>query len=287
MNTIKIGDIEVTPIIENPRAFFPPGSFFSDASREEIDAEMAWMSPSYFDGPADAFVLSVHSYLCRTPDKTVIIDCGAGNNKQNRRSDMWNDGRWPYFENLEAAGFRPEDVDLVLLTHLHVDHVGQCTRKAEDGWTPTFPNARYVCSERDLDNLEHRVATKEDQYRFVYADSVKPVLDAGLVDVVPMDQGIDDQISFAPAPGHTPGQVYVRLTSNGATAMATGDVLHHPIQARHPGWNSRACEQQDVAKETRRAFLETHAETDLVVLPAHFFPCRVARDGNAFRFVDV
>ena len=285
MNTIKIGDIEVTPIIENPRAFFQPGSFFSDASREEIDAEMGWMSPTYFDQPADAFVLSVHSYLCRTPDKTVIIDCGAGNDKENRRADMWNNGRWPYFDNLEAAGCRPEEIDLVLLTHLHVDHVGQCTRKVNDEWVPTFPNARYVCSERDLDNLENRVATKEDQYRFVYADSVKPVLDASLVDVVPMDHRLDDNISFAPAPGHTPGQVYVRLSSNGETAMATGDVLHHPVQARHPSWNSRACEQQEIARITRRDFLEAHADTDMTVLPAHFFPCQIARDGDAFRFV--
>lgn len=287
MPALRIGEIEITPVLENPRALFPRKAFLPDAEWDFVEPEVGWLSPSYFDEPSDSFVLSLHSYLCRTQDRTVIIDACAGNDKKNRRSAFWNDGRWPYLENLADAGCRPEDVDLVLLTHLHVDHVGWCTRKSDGAWIPTFPNARYLCSSEELANLEMRIATKEDQYRFIYADSVKPVLDAGLLELVAMDHRIDRHFRLEPARGHTPGQVFVVLSSRGETAVATADVLHHPIQALYPGWNSRACEIPDVARETRRAFLDTHADSDLVVLPAHFGPSRIRRDGRAFRFVPV
>ena len=159
------------------------------------------------------------------------------------------------------------------------------TRWVDGRWEPTFPNARYVFTGIDLDSLQAKHAGGDGQYVHVYQDSVKPILDAGLADLVAPDHVVEDGIRFEPAPGHTPGQVNIRISSDGEEALVTADVIHHPIQARHPGWNSRACEHRPTAIATRRAIFEGVADRDTLVLPAHFEPCRLRRADGGFRFL--
>jgi glyoxylase-like metal-dependent hydrolase (beta-lactamase superfamily II) len=121
----------------------------------------------------------------------------------------------------------------------------------------------------------------------VQEDSVRPILDAGIADLVEMDHRITPEVRLEPTPGHTPGHVSVRITSRGEEAVITGDLMHHPVQCAEPGWASRFDVDADAARRTRRQFLEKHADRPVLVLGTHFATPtagRIVRDGAAYRF---
>jgi glyoxylase-like metal-dependent hydrolase (beta-lactamase superfamily II) len=173
---------------------------------------------------------------------------------------------------LAGAGVRPEDIDYVLCTHLHVDHVGWNTRLVDGRWVPTFPNARYVFHK---DEVAH---WREHDYPVTgpgtgdgwFEDSVLPVIAAGKADLVGNDFAVDDAFTILPTPGHSPGHFCVDVRGGGRRAVLAGDVVHHPIQVARPQWNSRFCLDGGQARATRRAFVEAHADTDTTILAAHF-----------------
>lgn len=284
MDAIRIGDIAVKRVIEDERALFVPETLLPDSTPAAIEAERHWMTPRFLDEPTGHLVLSVQSFVFRTAGRTVLVDTCVGNDKQGRRRESWNSGNWPWLENLEAAGYGPGDIDVVLCTHLHVDHAGWNTRLENGRWVPTFPNAEYLVARPEMDSLEHKWKHGPDQYRHLYEDSVLPVIEAGQAVLVDPDHRVADAVRLEPSPGHTPGHVSIHIESAGEAGIAIGDMIHHPIQAIHPHWSSRACEDPARAAITRREFLERHADTGAWVLPAHFDPGRIARDGEAFRF---
>ena len=284
MTRITLGALEIARVLEDEKPIFSPWTMYPNSSPEDLERQRDWLMPRFYDEKQELLRSTMHSYVFRTDSHTILIDTCVGNDKPGRRRDYWREGSWPYLENLEAAGYAPEDIDLVLITHLHVDHVGWNTRLVDERWEPTFPNARYVFSEIDLESLKTKHAAGEGQYVHVYEDSVAPILDAGLAYPVGVDHIIEDGIHFEPAPGHTPGQVSIRITSDGEEALVTGDVFHHPVQAAYPNWNSAACEHQPTARDTRRAVFESVADRDVLLLPAHFDPCRLRRANAGFRF---
>jgi len=179
----------------------------------------------------------------------------------------------------------PESVDLVVCTHLHVDHVGWNTRLEGGRWVPTFPRARHLFARREW---EHWSSENEDDTKRIMADSVTPVLDAGLADLVAMDHRVSDEMWFEPTPGHTPGHVSVRLRAGGAEAVITGDLMHCPVQVAEPDWCSHFDSDPDQARKTRRAFCERYADTAVAVLGTHFHhptAGRIVRHGSTWRFV--
>ena len=285
MTTVTIGGLELARVIEDDTPIFDPGAMYPDSTADDFERERGWLMPRFFDEARWLLESCMQSYVFRSGGRAILIDTCVGNDKPGRRRDYWTRGQWPWLENLAAAGYAPEDIDLVLITHLHVDHVGWNTRLVDGRWEPTFPNARYVFTAADLDSLKARHAGGDGQYVNVYEDSVKPILDAGLADLVAVDHVVEDGIRFEPAPGHTPGQVNIRIASEGEEGLITADVFHHPIQARHPGWNSRACEHLPTAAATRRALFERAAGRDTLLLPAHFEPCRLRRENGGFRFL--
>ncbi len=285
MDAISVGRLNIDRVVEDDQPIFSPWALYPDARREDLARERGWLVPRFYDERRELLETSMHSYVFRTADHAVLIDTCVGNDKPGRRRDHWCGARWPYLDNLAAAGYAPEDIDIVLLTHLHVDHVGWNTRLVDGRWEPTFPNARYLFSEIDLRALCAKHAAGAGQYVHVYEDSVKPILDAGLAEPVGLDHVVEDGLRFAPAPGHTPGQVVIRISDDGEDAVATGDVFHHPVQAARPHWNSSACEHPPTARETRRALFERIADSGTRVLPAHFPPCRLERGAAGFGFV--
>lgn len=254
----------------------------------ELVSRTPWLVPEYAS-PAGELILAVHTFAVEIGGVRVLVDTGIGNGK-TRTNPAWNDLDTPYVERLATAGFTPENVDLVLLTHLHTDHVGWNTRRAPDGtWIPTFPRARYLTS-RAEDAYWSGVRLDAGR-RQMFADSVQPVRDSGqlqLVDV-PAD-GVEAApgVRLLPAPGHTPGQVSVHLDSAGRCAVITGDCLHHPLQLAHPDICSSADVDPGQAARTRRTLLTRLADTDTLLLGSHFPPptaglVRSERDG--FRLV--
>ncbi len=283
MNEIRIGGLTISRVIEDDRTLFEP-SFLPDSMPDAIAAERGWMGERFFDDASGCFVLVVQGYVVRGGGRTILIDTCVGNHKEGRRRDSWNGGNWPWLENLAAAGVAPEDVDTVVCTHLHVDHAGWNTRLVDGSWVPTFANAEYLTVQAELDSIEQKRDAGQAQYRALYDDSVLPVIESGQIVMVEPDHAITSGVGLEPSPGHTPGHVSVCMVSGGEQAVAVGDMLHHPIQGIHPDWNSRACDDPDLARRTRRDFLERAADGGFAVLPAHFDPAQVERAGDAFRF---
>jgi glyoxylase-like metal-dependent hydrolase (beta-lactamase superfamily II) len=235
--------------------------------------------------------LSIHSWLLTVGGKRILIDACVGNHKPRAPRKMWDMLDTPWLARLAAAGARPEQVDMVMCTHLHVDHVGWNTRLDNGRWVPTFPNAKYVFITQDY---EHYLSLDNDPATGPvnggsFRDSVLPVVEAGLAQMVSGAAAFDEGLSVEPAPGHTPGTIAIKFESKGERALFCGDILHHALQVYHPEWNSFACADAANARSSRRKVLE-HCAGGAMLLPAHFgapFACRVEAKGGGFlpRFI--
>jgi len=287
MTEVQIGAASVARIEESYEPNFEAATFFADWRPERVAPHMAWLAPSHYDPASGMLKLSVHSWLIRIGGKTILIDTCVGNHKPRPKRPLWHMMETRYLERLAAAGVRPEEIALVMCTYLHMDHVGWNTRLDNGRWVPTFPNARYVFSRADY---EHYLALeREPQNRpavhGAFRDSVVPVVEAGLADMVSGPRAIDEHLTIEPRPGHTPGTVAIRLDSRGAGAVFCGDILHHGIQVYHPTWNSFACADATLARRSRRAVLEHCAGTGALLMPAHFgdlFVCHIEAAGEGF-----
>ncbi|GAA5061674.1 glyoxylase-like metal-dependent hydrolase (beta-lactamase superfamily II) [Thermocatellispora tengchongensis] len=278
------GDLVIQRIDETE---LPPQTgpwLLPDATPDVVTGE-PWLRPDFAD--ADGVLrLTTHSFAVTAGGLRVLVDTGIGNGK-TRANPAWHDLDTPYLSRLAAAGHAPEDIDLVVLTHLHTDHVGWNTRADGTGWTPTFPNARYVTARAEWDYWAS--ADLDEPRRAMFRDSVHPIRDAGLLDLADVPpQGVElaPGVRLLPTPGHTPGHVAVAL-GDGA-AVITGDCVHHPVQLRHPAITSCVDIDPRQAVESRRRLLASLAGTGTLLLGSHF-PAPtgglVERDGESFRLV--
>lgn len=284
-----VGGIVWHRVVEAEGPEFAPGFLLPDASPEALAPHRGWLEPRFLDPVSGKLVLAVQSYLLRTSRHVVLVDSCVGNGKERRFHAPWSRRASPeWLDRLAALGAAPEDVDFVLCTHLHADHVGWNTRLVDGRWTPTFPNARYVFARTEL---EYWLALNERGKKYsdgCIDDSVLPVIEAGQAEIVADDHALDDEIRLRPSPGHTPGHVCIELASGGRRAVLSGDVCHTPLQCREPGWSAVGCADRAQSAATRRAFLDAHCETDVLVMTAHFpSPSTgyVRRMGEAFDFV--
>jgi len=282
----RIGAVTVTKIVEME---VTGGSRFilPQATYEEI-LPIAWLQPHFAD-ERGRLKMSIHALVVETPGRRIIVDTCLGNDKEQRRIPTWNNLQLPFLADLAAAGFARESFDTVLCTHLHVDHVGWNTMLV-DGingpktWVPTFPQARYLMGSTEF--AHWRGQRERDDMAAVFADSVQPVHDAGLVDLVEVDHRVCDEVSLVPTIGHTPGHVSVRISSQGEEALITGDFMHHPCQIAHPEWSSLADSDPGQARATRERMLKELSERPVLVIGTHFAGAtagRIVRDGDAYR----
>jgi glyoxylase-like metal-dependent hydrolase (beta-lactamase superfamily II) len=273
-----VGDVRIAKVVEletvgSTRFILP------QAGPDDIKA-MPWLVPA-FATPEGRLRMSIHSLIVDTPSKRILVDTGLGNHKTGRGVPTWNDRNSPFLETLATAGFPRESIDIVLCTHLHVDHVGWNTMLENGAWVPTFPNARYVFA---LTEYEHwRDHSDTPEHAAVFNDSVKPVVDAGRVDLVASDHRLTDEVSLIATPGHSPGHVSVLISSKGQDALLTGDVAHHPCQMAHPEWSSTADSDQAQSARTRVELFSRFADTPTLVIGGHFNAGHLKRDGQAFR----
>jgi glyoxylase-like metal-dependent hydrolase (beta-lactamase superfamily II) len=251
-----------------------PGS-----SAAEVARHHGWLKPHFFDDAVGDLASRIQTYIVRTPEHTVLVDTGVGNDKSREDNALWHRRQGTYLDDLAAAGVVPEQVDVVVCTHLHVDHVGWNTRLVDGRWVPTFPEAAYLFVG---DEWEYWRWEKDECIR----DSVQPVVEAGRARLVGSDHVIDRWLRFEPAPGHTPGHACLRLTTSAGQAVFTGDLMHRVVQVAEPQWSSRFCYDPRGAAATRTAFLERHADSGVLVLAAHFpHPGYIVRRDGGFRFV--
>lgn len=285
-NSRLIGDLKLSRVLEMIMPF-ERKKFFPDNTDEDWAPHRSWLEPDALDPATDSLMLPMQSYVVQTPDHTILIDTCVGNHKQRPTRPQWhlkNDGT--YLAALQANGIDPAQVDYVMCTHLHSDHVGWNTRLDNGRWVPTFPNAKYIFSEKELSSW--RDSGHEKFSRDPYDDSVSPVVEAGLSQLVADDHVLNDFVRLEPTPGHTLGHVAVVLESAGAQAVMSGDLMHCPVQCVHPEWHPWPDWDPQMAAKTRRSFLERYADTDTLVCTAHFpLPSagKIISQGEAFRFV--
>ncbi|MGH7906919.1 MAG: MBL fold metallo-hydrolase [Candidatus Binataceae bacterium] len=283
----QIGDIGIIRVPDNEVAL--DGAFLiSELTHENLRRENGWLYP-HCKTDDGRIRLSFHSLLLKSGGMNIVIDTCMGNDKP-RPSPLWDAGlewnnrRGPYLDEIARAGFPRKSIDLVVLTHLHGDHVGWNTMLEGGRWVPTFPKARYVIVREEW---EFWAKWEDPHFRIPLEDSVRPVIDAGLVQWVDTSYRINDQMWLEATPGHTPAHVSVAIGSRGELALTTGDLIHHPIQCAHPDWNCRFDTNPEQAVMTRRKFLERSTDDQALVFGTHFAAPsvgRVTRDGGAFRF---
>lgn len=298
--TYHVGDTAITRIDELSLAAFQFGTLYPGADPEALERQRARLEAGSFDSTTGTFIQSIHSWLVRTPRHTILIDTATGNDKIRPDIPPLHRLNEPYLARLAAAGVTPEEVDYVLLTHVHADHVGWNTRLVDGRWVPTFPNATYIFSRAEqaygeslangaepaeAPNPALGPALRKPADR-VYDDSVRPVIDAGLARLVAVDGSeVLDGISLIPTPGHSVDHASIRLVSRGEKALFAGDVMHHPLQVYEPSLNSCFCEFPEAALRSRNVVLEDAAESGATVFTTHFAQSsagRITRSGTRF-----
>ncbi len=279
----QIGDVTITRLLEleMPVAYTEKGALIKEATPAALK-EIPWLYPNHVteDG---SLRLSIHALLIEADGLKLIVDTCFGNDKPSALTGG-KALQTAFLEDLTALGWQREQVDLVVCTHLHIDHVGWNTMKQGDNWVPTFPNARYLMGEDEYNYWRKSEATGQ---KTVMAASVTPVFDAGLVDLVATNHQISPSVRLVPTIGHTPGHVSVMIESAGERAMITGDFMHNPCQIARPDWCASFDEDPQAAAATRWKILKQVADSSTLVIGTHFATPtagKIVSDGSSFRF---
>lgn len=271
MTVFSVGKATVTRIEETYQPVYNPKELFPEFTDEIFSEHKHWLAPNHYDPATGKVKLSVHSWLLQLGKQKILIDACCGNHKARPTRPWWNMLNTPYLDRLAAAGARPEEIDMVMCTHLHHDHLGWNTQLRDGRWVPTFPNARYVFSKPDFEyfqkmDLDPKTAPAEFG---TFRECVLPVVEAGRADLITGPHRLNDHIEIVPAPGHSPGHFMFKLETGGAHAAFTGDVFHHLLQVYYPHWNFPKNSDAEQARVSRRAVLEHCASKEALVFPGH------------------
>jgi len=270
MRTWQIGDVAVTRIVEMWQFEDHINMTIADAEPEEVIA-LPWLHPHYAT-PDGRQRMNFQGFVVTTPTRKLMVDTCIGARRQ-RAFDVFSDLPEGFLEDLASLGIRPEDIDTVMCTHLHHDHVGWNTHKRDGKWVPTFTNARYLFGRKEFEAWQEMRHHDEHDQRHM-EDSVDPIVEAGLHELVEADHVICEdehaKIWLEPSHGHTPGHVHVRISSGGEEAVITGDLMHHPIQCAMPHRTATFDMDKEAGRQTRVGFVERYSDTPVMVIGAHF-----------------
>lgn len=285
---IAWGEVSVERVLEFDGPGLDPFFLLPELTQGVLDEHRHWLEPYLLDPASGKLRSSFHSFVIRTPRSVTVVDTCGGNDKQRPNRPRYHMKKHPYLERLAAIGVRPQDVNYVLCTHLHGDHVGQNTRLVDGRWVPTFPNAKYLISRVEWNYWVDAANRRKYNEDLFFEDSVQPILDAGLVQFIDDGFSVDRGISAVQTPGHTPGHLCVRIEhEEREVAMMSGDLMHNALQVSVPALNSCFCVDAAQSRATRHLFLEHCHDNATLVLPAHFptpTAGRVMRTGGRFHF---
>lgn len=290
---VDLGGATLTRIVDIESMPFSAFDIFPQARPEDVRVTGERLGPRFVDTSTMELQLSFYSTLVRVGGRNVLIDTCCGNHKERPARPGWHHRDGPYLENLAAAGLRPEDIDAVMCTHLHADHVGWNTRLDNGRWVPTFPNAEYVFAEAEYAYWLRRHEDAPADQPILYGsfgDSVLPVVDTGQARMVEDGASPLAGVHLELVPGHTPGMAVIHVDGTSRNAVVCGDIIHHPLQLDHPHLSTAFCVDPDLGRRNRLALMERLAGTSTVVVPGHFpapvFGC-LERDGKGYRLAPV
>ena len=296
-----VGSADITSVYEQD---VPDMAQFIPSAQPAAVSQIPWLRPNFVDAQGEILGV-VQSFVVEHGGKLIVVDTCVGDNKDITAVKAWSHRHTGFLARFEGAGFDPASVDYVLCSHMHLDHVGWNTYLDKDTWQPTFPNARYLFARAELDHwaavrtepIADLSGATDGSQTFaanfhqtqvnVFNQSIKPIIDAGLAEIVDPPCGPLPGLNLAPSPGHTPGHVIVEIESQGEKAVISGDSFHHPCQIAHPEWAATPDTDQEASTETRRKILRELADTATVLIGTHFLEPVVGTiisDGTAYRF---
>jgi glyoxylase-like metal-dependent hydrolase (beta-lactamase superfamily II) len=275
-----VGDVRITRVLEN-EARMPLTELLPEATPDALARHLDWLAPEFVDADGN-FTLSVHALVVEASGLCILVDTCVGD--QSVAGFEMLSPNPAFLDDLAAAGFPRESIDIVLCTHLHFDHVGWNTVEEGGRRVPTFPNARYLFARVEW---EHWSTEQHPAFAPTLDACVRPIVEAGLADLVETDHRVCEEVRLEATPGHTPGHVAVRISSRGEAAFITGDMTHHPVQWAELDWKMMADTDTAQAAATRRRVLAEHAGQPTLVIGTHYAaPCagRLVRAGDGGRF---
>ena len=286
MRQLTIGDVTITSIIERDGPWRKPEDMFPAYDAEVGRRHLAALDKEVFDPVSGKMVITYQTYVVRTPKHTILIDTCTGEDKGY--PPPMDFPKQPWLDGFHAAGLRFEDIDYVFCTHLHIDHTGWNTMLRNGRWVPTFPKARYVFADRELDYWTKRQQDDPAACPWI-TDSVLPIVAANRVDIVKSAYAFNDLMTLIPTPGHTIDHYSVHVGKQGADAVITGDMIHSPLQARYPEFGMMSDYDSALAGKSRRELFGRFCDTSTLMCTAHFpspSTARVVRWKDAFDLVD-
>jgi glyoxylase-like metal-dependent hydrolase (beta-lactamase superfamily II) len=274
---IRIGRRRIVPLVEAVGPALPARATYPQLTPDVLARLLSAAGHTYTDPSGTYLRMAAQGFAILGNGRVILVDTCLGGPKPARPHPRPGlNSRW--MSTLELAGIRPADVDTVINTHAHHDHIGWNTTLTGTGLRPTFPNAEYLIARAEL---EHVTAAPPAVH---VADSLLPVQAAGQLRPFPPDHHVDEEIRLVPAPGHTPGHTVVEITSHGRRAVLAGDLIHHPLQLRRPDLSTALCIDPLQAATTRHAVLDRYADTGTLLLSGHL-PTggHLHRDGDGYR----
>jgi glyoxylase-like metal-dependent hydrolase (beta-lactamase superfamily II) len=285
---IALKDITIHPVVEQQAPFFDVFEFFPTLTKELLEENRSWLQPAFIDPASGKVVLCVQGFIIKSAHHNILIDSCVGNDKPRPARPLWNLMKSDRFEQgLAAAGLTVNDIDYVMCTHLHVDHVGWNTRLENGRWVPTFPKAKYIMADRELAYWTQKEKDDPSGVPWI-TDSVLPIVEAKRVQIVKSDFAFNESIQFIPTPGHTIDHYSVLVGRPGQDALITGDMIHSPIQGKYPELGMRADYDSRAAGQTRRQVFDRFCDAATLMCVTHFpspSTGRVRRWGDGYKFV--
>jgi glyoxylase-like metal-dependent hydrolase (beta-lactamase superfamily II) len=287
---VALNDITIHPVVEQQGAWFEVFGFFPTLTKAQLEENRSWLAPTFLDPANNSLVFCIQAFVIRTPHHNILVDACVGNHKPRPTRPFWNMLDSDRFERgLGAIGLSVDDIDYVMCTHLHGDHVGWNTRLENGRWVPTFPKARYIMADRELSYWMERARDNPQSVPWI-TDSVLPVVAAKREEIVRSDFAFEDQVRLIATPGHTIDHFSVLVGRAGADALITGDMVHSPLQGRYPELGMMVDYDSRQAGQTRRTIFDRFCGEPTIMCASHFpapSTCRVQRWDDGYKFVAV
>lgn len=270
MKQAQIGLMTVNALVDSVGLTRTPEELFKNPPRDLFEREQSWLVPNYGDAATQRLVLAYQSFLVTLGDTQILVDCAVGEDGNFPVRPDWHRTKSNWLNHLGQCGLAPEDIDAVVLTHLHMDHTGWLTRLDCDEWRPTFPNAVHMTTQTELDYWTSSEAAFEYMSTSI-EDSIRPVLDAGLLKCIVPETEIAEGLFTVDLAGHSPGMIGLEYRKNGrVVASFCADLMHHPLQVAEPDVCTAFCFDPLQAASIRRKKLAEYAHQQTIVFCGHF-----------------
>lgn len=261
---VKVGNAEIA-MVWDAEFRYAPSQFIPSMPAEKWAPFLGGVSPDEIQESR------VMTFLVRNQGKNILVDAGVG------AHGLWRFGEGHLLDSLKELDVSPEEIDFVVPTHLHLDHVGWFTRPSANGPVPTFPKAQYMFQQADWDYFMKpefmdapSTSPLNEMTQKMFRATLVPMKDSGLMTLIGPEKLITDGVSLLHTPGHTPGSVSVLVQSGSEAALLIGDAAHTPAQMTEVDYSPAIDVDASLSTRSRKAMIEMAMKYDGYIAGAHF-----------------